>query len=319
MLVTGFALSDSAPGRALGDMVAQALAVPAGPLLHLLGVETLRSGVELRTLTNTWAIRVSEVCDGMGLVVSLAALLAAQASEWRLGLKRLLVGVAAIQVFNLLRILALALALEHAPGFFDRLHLQIFPCLTIALIGALVLPPLLMLRLVAVALPLVVLWLWIADPVSALLVAPANLALSLLAPAEVTTITETAAGWGVGSLFLASETPVTLFRAPIWPSDFTLGLPVLAAAAFWSRRWAGLAAAPVLMLAALTLGAVTAVWGLASGPMLLLAPDGTGAFTPQPYVRPETALALVRLAQNTLVHFTLLVLPFLILRGWGHD
>lgn len=318
MLAAGFAAVDSAAGRAVGDLVAQGLALPAGPLLHLLGIETLRSGVELRT-ADGWAIRVSEVCDGMGLVVALAAVLAARAPGWRRGLRRAAIGVAAIQGFNLLRILALVLALEHAPEAFDRLHLEVFPWLTVALIGALALPPARLAQLAAIMLPLAVLWHWLAEPASALLVPPANLLLAALAPAEVGAIARTTAAWSVGSGFLASEHPVTLFRAPIWPADFTLALPVLAAAALRTGRVAGLAAAPLLMLAALALGAVTAVWGLATGPMVLLHPDGTGAFLPLPYARPEIALVLVRLAQNVLVHFTLLVLPFLMLQGSRHD
>ena len=318
MLALGFALTDSPPGRALGDLVAQALAVPAGPLLHLLGIETVRSGAELRTLSNGWAIRISEVCDGLGLLVSFVALLVAGRPGWKRGLRQALIGLAAIQVFNLLRILVLALVLEHAPDVFDRLHLEVFPYVTVLLIAALVMPGRGLLRLVAVALPLVLVWHWLAGPVSALLVPPANLLLTLLAPPEVTAITGNAGGWSTGSLFLASEDPVSLFRAPIWPADFTFALPVLAAAALLTGRLGALAVAPVLMVVALALAAISAVWGLASEPMILLQQDGSGAFTPLPYERSETALALVRLAQNTLVHFLLLVLPFLGLQRRRH-
>lgn len=317
VLALGFALIDSAAGRTVGDLVAQALAIPSRPILHLLGLDVLRNGVELRS-PEGWAIRVSEVCDGLGLVVALAALLAAQAPGWRQGLRRLAIGVAAIQGFNLLRIVVLALVLHHAPGAFDGLHLVLFPYLTIALIGVLVLRPARVVQMAALALPLILLWLWQADPLSALLVPPANLILSVLAPAEVTSIAATGTGWSVGSLFLASEDPVALFRAPIRPADFALAMPVLAAAALRSGHMAGLVAAPALMVAALALGAETAVWGLASGSMVVLSPDGTGAFLPMPYARPETAVALVGLMQNVLVHFTLLVLPLLMLHRPRH-
>jgi hypothetical protein len=44
----------------------------------------------------------------------------------------------------------------------------------------------------------------------------------------------------------------------------------------------------------------------------VLIPDGNGTVLARDFTPPDIARALVRLAQNTLVHLNLLVLPFLI-------
>lgn len=315
VLAFGFALADSEPGRALGDAVALALAQVATPLLHLFDPGILRSGTELRGATG-WAVRVSEVCDGHGLAISLAAGLAGLAAGAGDGLRRLALGLVAIQVFNLVRIVVLALVLSAAPDAFDTVHVVVFPLLTVVLLALLVLPVSRALPLLALALPLVLLWLAVADTVAQALVPPANLVLSALAGPEVGQIAHRAAGWTIGTNLLASDAAgqVRLFLAPLRPADFALALPVVLAAVAFTRRPLWLVPAILSMLVALTLAAVTSVWALAAAqsPAILLVPDGTGAFATQDFSPPETLRALLRLAQNTLVHLNLLVLPVLI-------
>ncbi|MCX7288312.1 MAG: hypothetical protein NTW20_12370 [Rhodobacterales bacterium] len=315
VLAFGFALADSEPGRALGDAVALALAQVATPLLHLFDPGILRNGTELRGATG-WAVRVSEVCDGHGLAISLAAGLAGLAAGAGDGLRRLALGLVAIQVFNLVRIVVLALVLSAAPDAFDTVHVVVFPLLTVVLLALLVLPVSRALPLLALALPLVLLWLAVADTVAQALVPPANLVLSALAGPEVGQIAHRAAGWTIGTNLLASDAAgqVRLFLAPLRPADFALALPVVLAAVAFTRRPLWLVPAILSMLVALTLAAVTSVWALAAAqsPAILLVPDGTGAFATQDFSPPETLRALLRLAQNTLVHLNLLVLPVLI-------
>ena len=57
-----------------------------------------------------------------------------------------------------------------------------------------------------------------------------------------------------------------------------------------------------------------AVWGVADthAPATLLLPDGSGAYIATEFTPRSTLQALLRLVQNTLVHFNLLVLPLLI-------
>lgn len=313
VLAAGFALADSGPGQALGDAVAAGLAAVAAPILQLFDPGILRSGTELRSVTG-WAVRVSEVCDGHGLAISLAAALAALLP--RDGLWRLVLGLVAIQLFNLIRIVVLALVLSGAPGWFDIVHAGIFPLLTVALLAFCVLPLRRTLPLLALSVPLILLWLPFADLFAQALVPPANLILSLVAGPEVGQIAQRAAGWTIGTNLLASESAgqVSRYLAPLRPADFALALPLLLAAVALTRRPLWLIAALLSMIAALALAAVTSVWSLAAAhaPATLLIPDGRGAMLAQDFTPPEITRALVRLAQNVIVHLNLLVLPFLI-------
>lgn len=313
VLAAGFALADSGPGQALGDAVAAALAALATPVLQLFDPGILRSGTELRSLDG-WAVRVSEVCDGHGLAISLAAALVALLP--RDGMRRFLLGLVTIQLFNLARIVVLAMVLSAAPGAFDIVHAGIFPQLTVALLALCVLPLPRSLPFLALSLPLVLLWLPLADFVAQALVPPANLILSVVAGPEIGQIAQRAAGLTIGSNLLASESAgqVSRYLAPLRPADFALALPLVLAAVVMTRRPIWLVPALMSMLIALVLAAVTSVWSLAAAhaPATLLIPDGSGALLAQDFTPPDTARALVRLAQNVLVHLNLLVLPFLI-------
>lgn len=313
VLAAGFALADSGPGQALGDAVAAALAALATPVLQLFDPGILRSGTELRSLDG-WAVRVSEVCDGHGLAISLAAALVALLP--RDGMRRFLLGLVTIQLFNLARIVVLAMVLSAAPGAFDIVHAGIFPQLTVALLALCALPLPRSLPFLALSLPLVLLWLPLADFVAQALVPPANLILSVVAGPEVGQIAQRAAGLTIGSNLLASESAgqVSRYLAPLRPADFALALPLVLAAVVMTRRPIWLVPALMSMLIALVLAAVTSVWSLAAAhaPATLLIPDGSGALLAQDFTPPDTARALVRLAQNVLVHLNLLVLPFLI-------
>jgi len=123
----------------------------------------------------------------------------------------------------------------------------------------------------------------------------------------------------LGTFFLAGSDPVRLFLAPIQPQHFTLSMPVVVAAALLARRPVWLAFALPLMFAALLVAAPVAIWALAEAeaPVTLLRPDGAGMYIPEPYVPPEALRATLRLVQNTLVHFLLLVLPYLALSDVG--
>lgn len=312
--MAGFALTETGPGQALGDTVAGALARAALPPLSLIEPGVIRTGTELRG--TGWAVRVGVVCDGHGLAISLAAGLAVLARDWRSGWRRLLAGLAAIQVFNLLRIIVLALVLARAPAAFDAIHAGLFPLLTVALLGFCVLPGARAARLLAAALPLVVLWLALADTLALPLARAANLILSALPAPEIGRIAPRGIGWSIGSNLLA-PTPggqVALYVAPLRPADFALGLPVVLAAVLLARRPGWLVLAVAFMVLALVAAGFTAVWTLADShaPALLLVPDGTGAFVPVDFAPPAGWQALVRLAQNVLVHFNLLVLPLLV-------
>lgn len=315
-LAFGFAIEMGPVGSALGEAVAWAITRAAEPLLWLAGLEVVRQGTELRAAAG-WAVRVSEVCDGMGLVVVLGALLAGlglrRGRDWLLW--RLVLGLLAIQGFNLLRVLALTLALDGWPEVFGPLHDRVFPLLTVLLFGALLLPRARWAVFAALSLALTLLWTPLAGPVSALLVPPANLLLALGGPSEVGSIAQSGEAWSVGTQFLAGTDPLRLYRAPLEPWHFTLALPVILAAVLMARRPGWLIAALGLMLLALCVAATVSVLGLGAGlsqPMVLLE-QADGSYLARDYPAPEALLAGLRLVQNVVVHFLLLVLPFLVL------
>ena len=316
VLAAGFALADTAAGRALGDAVASVLAAVAAPILRLLEPGLQQIGTELRSPAG-WAVRVSEVCDGHGLVISLVAALVALPSAGRKRVQRLALGLVAIQLFNLLRIVTLALTLDRAPGAFDLVHAGVFPYLTVALLALCLLPLRRALQLVAWSLPLVLLWLSFADSLAAVFVPPANLFLSVLAGPELGEIALRPAGWTVGTQLLATQEgeAVRRFLAPLRPADFAIAAPILLAAILLARRPLWLAGAALAILAALIVAAVTTVWTLAEAraPATLLMPDGMGGYLTRPFTPSATGLDLLRLTQTVLVHLNLLVLPLLIL------
>ena len=320
VLALVFAIEMGAAGQAAGAAVARIIAVLAQPVLGLMGHDLVRDGVELRDPAAGWAVRVSEVCDGMGLVVALIAAVVvlapgrgAAAAVW-IGW-RILAGVAAIQVFNFLRVVALAQALGQGGKAFGALHDHVFPLLSVLVIAAVLIR---FGRLAAFAVLAAVLWLlWVpvSGAVSALLVPPANAVLAGFAPTGVGEIARSQGLWSVGTMFVAASDPLQLYRAPIEPVHFTLALPVVAAAAVMVRRPGWLLLALPLMLAALCVAAPVAVMALADAraPVTVLLPAGDGSFVAADYALPETQRAVLRLAQNTIVHFLLLVLPVLVL------
>lgn len=324
----GFALEMGPAGQALGQAVALAVAAAAHPILNLAGLELLRDGVELRATNADWAVRVSEVCDGMGLVVALAALVLALApggGGGRFWIARLALGLAAIQLFNLVRVVVLAWALDRWPAGFPLLHDQVFPLATLAVLGAAVLAPVRLGALALLTAGLGLLWTPLAPAAAAGLAAVANTLLAALAPAEVGTIAERGGVWTVGSLLLAGTEPLRLHLAPLNPAHFALALPAVAAAALLARRLWPLVLALPLMALALTIAAPVAVWALAlaEAPATLLREVRPGAYAPEPFAVPETLRGALRVVQNALVHFNLLVLPILALAlphpRPGHD
>jgi len=308
--------------RAAFDALALGLAALAAPLLEILAFPVLRSGAELRNVDAGWAVVVTEVCDGHGLIAAWLALTAALARNGRAALRMAVSGIVAIQVFNYLRVVVLAISLALVPAGFEAVHLFVFPLLTVALFAALAMLTSGVSRsTVGVALiagfVLAVIWYFAAAAVSgAVLVPIANLLLDLTQPHAIDAILQDHSGWVVATQRLAAIDPPALLRAPIHPEDFAIALPALLAAAIATRAgWGWLALALGLMMIALTLGAVTAGWGpslLAPASQIVQVADD-GRIAIDPFAPPGgTAQSLIRLAQNGLVHFNLLVLPVLL-------
>ncbi len=321
-------ISDLPPMRAVFDALALVLAVLADGLLDVLSLPVDRSLTELRSTDGTWAVVVTDVCDGHGLVAAWLAVTAALTHNWRAALRMAAIGLVVIEVFNFARVMALAVTLASAPSAFEAVHLFIFPLLTVAVFAAtLVVAPGLPRRRMGMAIlvgsGLAVAWGFVAAAVSgALLVPPANLLLALLDPVGIDTLRQGDSGWVVATWRLAAIDPPAFLIAPIYPQDFAIALPALIGAAIAVRGgYGGVVLALVFMGVALVLGTMTAGWSAPEmdglGQMVSVGADGS--VTVGAYNAPtETLQALVRLAQNGLVHFNLLVLPLLILsRGEG--
>lgn len=322
VLAAGLAAIDAGLLAAPFGAVALALAAAAEPLLHLAGLPLLRAGAELRALDGSWAVVVTTVCDGSGLVAAWAALCTIFARSPGHGVIIFVAGTVVLQVLNLVRVVALALTLANRPEAFDTVHLDIFPMLTVAVLAALAVPAFgfpgrRVWLAILLGAGLALAWHPVAESVvAASLVPAANALIAALGPEIVGPIGLRPAGMSVGTALVAATEPLRLRLVAIWPADFAVALPaLLAVAALAPRRAWLLLPAVAAMAAALALGAVTEVLGLAARtePALRLAPSGGGIVAVTPI--PATELSLLRLAQNLIVHLNLLVLPLIVLEG----
>jgi exosortase/archaeosortase family protein len=319
-LVVGFSLMVLPVVALAFDALARLLAVASAGILNVFGFSILRTGTELREALSGWAVDVTSVCDGHGLIFGWAAIVTAVRPGWRAGLISVGIGILAITVFNLIRIVVLASVLAHLPSGFAVVHSYIFPLLTALLM--LVLARFVLNRpvsglVVLLLIGLAVLWFWAGEWITAWTLVPiANGLLSLIGPEGIGTIALRAPGWTVDSTLIARADPLAFHMAGLNPNDFTLAVPVILACALMVRQgWPGMVTSLPLLLIALLLGTIAALWSVATANAVseIAVPDGEG-LRAVPYVLPGAWLTeLVRLAQNVLVHLNLLVLPVLIL------
>ncbi len=329
----GFVAVATDPAQWLFSQVALGIAALSETLLGLFGESLTRDGIVLRDAETGAAVAVTAACDGHGLIVVLVAAMFAWLG-WGAGLGRavffLLVAVAAIEAFNVVRVLVLyGIGPENAAAF-ERAHYLTFPLASsvfVALLFAAALPPALRARgLGAAALigllgaGLAVGWSYLAAPAAeAALVPVADAWLGLFGPDLVAGIRVTDAGPVLETTLVTGRDPVRFATLPLRPADFMLAAPLVAAGALFLLRrpvalvlW--LALALLLMALALALGAVTGAHEAAKGTGLvdMMIALG-GGYTSSAVYQPPGAwsLAALKAAQNALVHFNLFVLPFL--------
>lgn len=317
VLATCLALFEAPPFSLVFDGIAMLLAVLADPLLSVLGAPVVRLGSELRALDGSWAVLVSDVCDGHGLVAAWIAVVVATASDRRTAIAAAVSGALALQVFNLVRVIALALALARSPQAFETWHLEVFPQLSAAAMIGLAAGLLkLGARRTATVLAVLVLaalaWSGLSGAIAdRALLPPANAINTLFGPEAVRGISETA----VATTLLASIDP-GFYSLPIHPADFAIALPVLLAVAVVNPHgWLFVLVAILAMPVALALGAATAHWvqveAVAPVSYIFQGSDGNELRTAQ--VPGAAWLFFQRLAQNVIVHANLLVIPSLVL------
>ena len=92
VLVALLGAVDLAPIAALSDAISNALAAIAGPILGVVALPVLQTGGELRSVDGAWAVVVTEVCDGYGLMAAWLALVLALLRNWPQILRWVLIG-----------------------------------------------------------------------------------------------------------------------------------------------------------------------------------------------------------------------------------
>lgn len=327
-LAAGFAALGLPFVQGFFDLIALGLTHLSHGALWALGFDLVRDGTELRAPGPGWAIRVTEVCDGHGIVIAWLAIIAALTGPWRAAVRWIALGFLAVQIFNFGRVIALALVLDTNPGAFEDVHLFLFPLLTTGLLAALalMLRPVAFLAFVGITAGVALVWYFATEAVSGAVLTPiSNGLLGLFGPAFVTGATGAAPDWIVETRLLVSTDPVQLLALPFYPPDFAIALPVVLAAVLtaWRRAaWAYLALWSVIAVFAMAIGMVTAAWSgaEAQGIQQMIVPQGAGRAAAAAYSAPSEALrGLTELVQNVLVHFNLLVLPVLILGVYGRS
>ena len=329
-LALGFSAILHPAAQDLFQRLAGLLARLAEAGLSLSTFEVMRNGTELRNAVTGFAVDVTRACDGHGILICWAAVLLVLPGRWQARLLAFAAGFVAIQAFNLVRVVVLFAASPAGSPLFDTLHYFAFPLATSALILALAAwrqphlrwPAVLAVAALCVAAPV---WFFLSGPLGAALLVPAaNAVLAMTAPPEIGSIALRAAGWTVSSDLIQTTQPLRLYLAPLYPGDFALALPALAAAGLIARRGLGLALIGLAaMPVALALAGIGAIWDIAAAhaPVLAAVPAGDGRVRAEAFAPPPDALRSgLKLAQNVIVHFNLLVLPVLILqRGASGD
>ncbi len=325
VLLAGFLLLQTPPVAAAFRAVSELLALTASAILRTIGYPIMLAGIELRDSVTGHAVAVTQACDGSSLAI---AAVAVALWLWKPGKRDLLLlattALIAIFGFNLLRVVLLFVSIG-VPSLLDLQHLYIAPLLSAVLLAGLVLAglgltlrdtvrsPMLWLAVVVAA---AVAWYPVAETVTCATVAPLANALLWVAPGELERAIVCAPGSTIVSTYgVVAYEPLRVLDVNFYPSDYTLALPLVAASlALATRPWQAVRGALIsiaLMAVAMTLGAMTASQDAAIGATVttLMGRGFSAPFTPMG----DVPLALMKAAQNALVHFNLFVLPLALL------
>lgn len=105
------------------------VAQASGAILELLGQDIRMQGSMI--LSDRFSVNIMNGCNGVeAMLIFFAAVLAFPAS-WKARLAGLALGLVAIQLVNLLRVVALYLTGAYLPGFFDTSHTVVWQTLVI--------------------------------------------------------------------------------------------------------------------------------------------------------------------------------------------
>jgi len=101
----------------------------SGIVLDLLGQDVVRTGTVIRG--SHFAVNIENGCNGVETMLIFLAAVVAFPATWRWRLAGLGLGVVAIQVVNLIRVVALFLTGVYLPDLFDTSHTVIWQTLVI--------------------------------------------------------------------------------------------------------------------------------------------------------------------------------------------
>jgi exosortase H (IPTLxxWG-CTERM-specific) len=117
------------------DLMTRSVVWVSGQILALLGVAAQVEGAVLRT--SGFGVRVLSGCNGMEAIIMYAAAVLAYPASWRAKGVAFLVGLPAIQVVNVARILGLLMVGQYWPAFFHDAHVFVAQGVMICLVAAL--------------------------------------------------------------------------------------------------------------------------------------------------------------------------------------
>lgn len=107
------------------------LADISGWLITLFDESVVASGIEIRSLSNGFAVAIAPGCDGIEAVIILVAAVLAFPAPWKHKLAGLAIGFLAIQGLNLVRIISLFYMGQWSRVAFDWFHLYLWQALIV--------------------------------------------------------------------------------------------------------------------------------------------------------------------------------------------
>ena len=106
------------------------VAKTSGWLLDVIGQDVTMHGTQI--VSSRFAVDIKNGCNGLETVVVFGSAVLAFPAAWRPKLLGLLGGVAAIQLINLVRVVALFLTGAYFPSFFDSSHTVVWQSIVVA-------------------------------------------------------------------------------------------------------------------------------------------------------------------------------------------
>lgn len=106
------------------------VAKTSGWLLDVIGQDVSMRGTQI--ISPRFAVDIKNGCNGLETVIVFASAVLAFPAAWRIKVLGLVGGIVAIQVINLVRVVALFLTGAYFPSFFDSSHTVVWQSIVVA-------------------------------------------------------------------------------------------------------------------------------------------------------------------------------------------